>query len=77
MSITQAYERNNGTGLSGSTHSSSSSSAERYDLDEQDIRPILLYNYRGNFQTSTPKDVCARLDKGKAQPLFASRVDKE
>ena len=64
MSATQTFERNE-SGLSDSTHSSASSSAERYRLDEQDSRLILLYNYRGTLQTSTPKDVCARLDKGK------------
>lgn len=60
------YERNTGTGLSDSTHtSSSSSSAERYRLDECDDRPILLYKYRGRLQTSSQKDLCAWLDKGK------------
>lgn len=58
--------RNNGTGLTDSTHSSSSSSsAERYALDEGDDRPILLYKYRGGLQTSSQRDLCAWLDKGK------------
>lgn len=51
------------TGLTGSTHSSTSS-AERYRLDEFDTNPILLYKYRGGLQTSSQKDLCAWLDKG-------------
>ncbi|KAK5168912.1 uncharacterized protein LTR77_006221 [Saxophila tyrrhenica] len=57
-------ERNTGTGLTDSTHSSStSSSAERYDLNELDDTPILLYKYRGGLQTSSQRDLCAWLDK--------------
>ncbi|KAI7468001.1 hypothetical protein KC351_g13807 [Hortaea werneckii] len=63
MSATATLERNNETGLSNSTVSSSSSSAERYRLDEFDTKPILLYNYRGQLQTSSQKDLCAWLDK--------------
>ena len=60
-------ERNNGTGLTESTHSSSSSgSAEKYALDESDERPILLYKYRGGLQTSSQRDLCAWLDKGES-----------
>jgi hypothetical protein len=66
MSTTEtAFERNNGTGLTDSTHSSSSS-AERYDLDELDGAPILLYKYRGGLQTSTQRDLVAWLDKGES-----------
>ncbi|RMY46166.1 hypothetical protein D0863_15902 [Hortaea werneckii] len=66
MSATATLERNNETGLSNSTVSSStSSSAERYSLDEFDTKPILLYKYRGQLQTSSQKDLCAWLDKGK------------
>ena len=52
---------NHQTGLSDST---SSSSAEKYRLDEFDDSPILLYKYRGGLQTSSQKDLCAWLDKG-------------
>ena len=66
MSNTQTLERaRHETGLSDSTHSSSSSSAERYRLDEFDGSPILLYKYRGGLQTSSQKDLCCWLDKGK------------
>lgn len=68
MSATSTLERNNETGLSNSTVSSSSSSAERYRLDEFDSKPILLYKYRGKLQTSSQKDLCAWLDKGKFSP---------
>ena len=66
MSNTQTFERErHETGLSDSTHSSgSSSSAERYRLDEFDGSPILLYKYRGGLQTSSQKDLCSWLDKG-------------
>ncbi|KAF2720028.1 hypothetical protein K431DRAFT_286182 [Polychaeton citri CBS 116435] len=50
------------TGLSNSTHSSSSS-AIRYGLDEEDKRPVLTYQYRGPLKTSSQKDLCAWLDK--------------
>lgn len=52
----------NTTGLTDSTHSSTSSSASRYALDEEDTKPILLYKYRGGLQTSSQKDLCAWLD---------------
>lgn len=65
MSNTQTLERDrHETGLSDSTHSSNSSSAERYRLDEMDGRPILLYKYRGGLQKSSQKDLCSWLDKG-------------
>jgi hypothetical protein len=54
---------NHQTGLSDST---SSSSAEKYRLDEFDDSPILLYKYRGGLQTSSQKDLCAWLDKGES-----------
>jgi hypothetical protein len=57
-----ALERNHQTGLSDST-TSTSSSAERYRLDEDDARPILIYKYRGGLQTSSQKELCAWLDK--------------
>ncbi|KAK5716908.1 hypothetical protein LTR17_009372 [Elasticomyces elasticus] len=62
MSNTQTLERSNETGLTDSTHSSSHS-AERYRLDEFDSRPVLCYKYRGKLETSSQKDICARLDK--------------
>lgn len=75
MSNTQTLERErHETGLSDSTHSSSSSSAERYRLDEDDGSPILLYKYRGGgLQTSSQKDLCSWLDKGK---FSLSRSDR-
>jgi len=54
----------NDTGLTDSTHSSSSS-AERYRLDAFDSRPVLCYRYRGKLQTTSPKEICEILDKGK------------
>lgn len=65
MSATQTLERNEHTGLSDSTHSSSCS-GEKYGLDEFDEKPILLYRYRGRggLETSSQKDLCAWLDKG-------------
>ncbi|TKA30311.1 hypothetical protein B0A50_02538 [Salinomyces thailandicus] len=76
-----AFERNNETGLSNSTHSSTSS-AERYRLDESNNRPILIYKYRGRLQTSSQKDLCAWLDKDenlrctkKAIPRGSSYLD--
>lgn len=62
MSPTHTLE-NHQTGLSDST---SSSSAEKYRLDEFDDSPILLYKYRGGLQTSSQKDLCAWLDKGES-----------
>jgi len=64
MSNTATLERSNETGLSDSTINSSDS-AERYRLDEFDDRPILLYKYRGRLQTSSQKDLCAWLNKGR------------
>lgn len=53
------------TGLTNSTHSSSSSSAERFHLDEFDDSPVLVYRYRGGgLHTSSQKELCALLDKG-------------
>jgi len=63
QTTTTTLERNNETGLSDSTHSSSSSSAEKFRLDEFDDAPILLYKYRGGFWTSSQKDLCSMLDK--------------
>ena len=65
MSATATLEHNQ-TGLSVST--SSSSSAEKYRLDEFDESPILLYQYRGGLQTSSQKELCAWLDKGASSP---------
>ncbi|TKA67378.1 hypothetical protein B0A55_08750 [Friedmanniomyces simplex] len=62
MTNTHTLERSNETGLTDSTHSSSSS-AERYRLDEFDSRPVLCYKYRGKLETSSQRDLCARLDK--------------
>nr|POE93383.1 hypothetical protein CFP56_19395 [Quercus suber] len=76
MSATQldtTFVRNNQTGLSDSTHTSStSSSAEKYHLDEFDTSPILLYDYRGELQTSSQKELCSRLDKD-----FTRRVTRK
>lgn len=57
-------ERSDQTGLTDSTHTSSSSASEKYRLDEFDEAPILLYKYRGGLQTSSQKDLCKWLDKG-------------
>ncbi|KAM0714259.1 hypothetical protein Q7P37_010046 [Cladosporium fusiforme] len=65
---TASLERSDKTGLTDSTHTSSSSASEKYSLDELDDTPILLYKYRGGLQTSSQKDLCAWLDKGK--PCF-------
>jgi hypothetical protein len=62
---TASLERSDKTGLSDSTHTSTSSASEKYRLDELDESPILLYKYRGGLQTSSQKDLCAWLDKGK------------
>jgi hypothetical protein len=62
---TSSLERSDKTGLSDSTHTSTSSASEKYSLDELDESPILLYKYRGGLQTSSQKDLCAWLDKGK------------
>lgn len=58
------------TGLTDSTHSSTSSSAERYQLDMFDTTPILLYKYREGVQTSSQKDLCAYLDEGMSPSLL-------
>ncbi|KAF2487152.1 hypothetical protein BDY17DRAFT_319714 [Neohortaea acidophila] len=70
------------TGMSDSAHSSSSSSAERYALNEADTTPILLYKYRGGLDTSTQKELCAYLDKNESLratrkhiPRWTSYVD--
>lgn len=61
------------TGLTDSTHSSSaSSSAERYNLNDSDEKPILLYKYRGGLQTSSQKDLCAWLDSAYHGTDFAA-----
>jgi len=62
---TASLERSDKTGLSDSTHTSTSSASEKYRLDEHDESPILLYKYRGGLQTSSQKDLCTWLDKGK------------
>ena len=70
------FERRNQTGLSDSTHTSSSSASEKYLLDEFDEAPILLYKYRGGLQTSSQKDLCKWLDKGML-PLRDLSVESE
>lgn len=82
---TASLERSDKTGLTDSTHTSSSSASEKYRLDEQDEAPILLYKYRGGLQTSSQKDLCAWLDKDenfekhrvtrKPIPRYTSYVD--
>jgi len=79
---TASLERSDKTGLSDSTHTSTSSASEKYRLDELDESPILLYKYRGGLQTSSQKDLCAWLDKGKPEPnssasLYHSHVADE
>lgn len=69
MSPTETLAQHQQTGLSDSSHRSTSSSAEKYRLDEFDTRPILLYKYRGGLQTSSQKDLCAWLDKGEVHVL--------
>lgn len=66
---TASLERSDKTGLTDSTHTSSSSASEKYRLDDLDETPILLYKYRGGLQTSSQKDLCAWLDKGKLRSL--------
>ncbi|KAK3674522.1 hypothetical protein LTR78_005608 [Recurvomyces mirabilis] len=65
MSNTQPLSHTPHTGLTDSTHNSTStsSSAERYRLDDADTRPVLVYRYRGALKTSTQKEICAELDK--------------
>jgi len=46
---TASLERSDKTGLSDSTHTSTSSASEKYRLDELDESPILLYKYRGGL----------------------------
>ncbi len=59
--------RNTASGLKNSTHSSlTSSSAEKYSLNDEDDALILLYKYRGGLQTSSQRDLCASLDKGES-----------
>jgi hypothetical protein len=60
-----SLQRSDKTGLTDSTHTSTSSASEKYRLDELDETPILLYKYRGGLQTSSQKDLCSWLDKGK------------
>lgn len=82
---TASLERSDKTGLTDSTHTSSSSASEKYSLDELDETPILLYKYRGGLQTSSQKDLCAWLDKDenfekhrvtrKPIPRYTSYVD--
>ena len=69
---TASLERSDKTGLSDSTHTSTSSASEKYRLDEHDETPILLYKYRGGLQTSSQKDLCSWLDKGEHLPAIAS-----
>jgi hypothetical protein len=59
-----SLERSDKTGLTDSTHTSSSSASEKYRLDEFDAAPILLYTYRGGLKTSSQKEICAWLNKG-------------
>lgn len=82
---TASLERSDKTGLSDSTHTSTSSASEKYRLDEHDETPILLYKYRGGLQTSSQKDLCSWLDKDdnfekhrvtrKPIPRYTSYVD--
>jgi len=67
---TASLERSDKTGLTDSTHTSSSSASGKYSLDELDETPILLYKYRGGLQTSSQKDLCAWLDKGSHHSKF-------
>ncbi|GAB7365073.1 hypothetical protein MBLNU230_g5854t1 [Neophaeotheca triangularis] len=64
------------TGLTDSTHTSNSSSAERYRLDEYDTTPILLYQYRGRLKTSSQKDLCDLLDKDEKLRVTKKRIPR-
>lgn len=64
MSATETLARQHTPTWKSDSTSSSSSSAEKYCLDETDARPILLYKYRGGLRTSSQKDLCAWLNKG-------------
>jgi hypothetical protein len=68
---TQHLERSNHTGLSAST------SSEKYDLDEFDDSPILLYKYRGQLETSSQKDLCAWLDKAGMRSTTTSHSGRQ
>ncbi|WPH00547.1 Hypothetical protein R9X50_00337600 [Acrodontium crateriforme] len=68
--------RNNQTGLTDSTHSSTSSSAERYSLDEFDEAPILLYKYRGKLRTSSQKELCSILDKNESLRVTKKHIPR-
>lgn len=71
---TASLERSDKTGLTDSTHTSTSSASEKYRLDELDESPILLYKYRGGLQTSSQKDLCAWLDKGKLRTPYITHI---
>lgn len=48
------------TGLSSST----TSSAERFGLDEASTKDILVYRVRGGYEVTNEKNLCRELDKG-------------
>lgn len=43
--------------------STTSSTASRYNLDEEDTSPILTYVYGGDISTTSQKDLCDLLDR--------------
>ncbi|GAB7356967.1 hypothetical protein MBLNU459_g7807t1 [Dothideomycetes sp. NU459] len=63
--------------------SSGSSTAIRYNLDEEDTSPILAYIYGGDISTTSQKDLCDLLDNDtkkcrvtqKPIPRFASNIE--
>lgn len=69
------------TWQSDSSHASST--AIRYDLDEEDTSPILAYIYGGDISTTSQKDLCELLDQDtkrcrvtkKEIPRFASNLE--
>lgn len=58
--ITTDNPRRTGTGTTSG--SDGSSTAIRYDLDEEDASPILAYIYGGDISTTSQKDLCELLD---------------
>ncbi|KAL1311551.1 hypothetical protein AAFC00_001670 [Neodothiora populina] len=64
------------TGTWKSDASTTSSTAMRYDLDEEDTTPILKYTYGGDISTTSQKDLCQELDNDTTHAQH-SRVTKK
>lgn len=62
------------SGTWGSQSSSSSSTAVRYSLDEEDTSPILTYVYGGDISTTSQKDLCGILDSKSCREKEAPRT---